>query len=89
MSVIRARKNCDYTICDVGSALVTDKGNVYLGACIDTKSGLGFCAEQNAVGSMITAGESRIIKIAEVILAVNKTVPLRELLPYHDSWHKL
>lgn len=56
----------------VGCALVTDKGNVYAGVCIDTASGLGFCAERNAIGAMVTQGESRI----ETIVAVdwNKTV---------------
>lgn len=50
----------------VGSALVTDKGNVYVGVCIDTDCSLGFCAEHNAIGSMITKGESRIMKIVAV-----------------------
>lgn len=51
---------------EVGSALVTDKGNVYVGVCIDCACSLGFCAEHNAIGNMITNGESRI----EVIVAV-------------------
>jgi len=50
----------------VGSALVTDKGNVYVGVCIDTGSSLGFCAEHNAIGSMVTHGESQITSIVAV-----------------------
>ena len=65
-SVIRTRKNGDHTIGDVGAALVTDKGNVYLGVCIDTNSSMGFCAEHNAIGAMVTAGESRINKIVAI-----------------------
>ena len=65
-SVIRARKNGDFTIGDVGCALITDKSNVYLGVCIDTSSSMGFCAEHNAIGSMVTAGETRIKKIVAV-----------------------
>src|SRR3989344_6797396 len=65
-SVIRIRENGDFTIGDVGCALLTDKGNVYLGVCIDTSSSMGFCAEHNAIGSMITAGESKINKIVAV-----------------------
>jgi cytidine deaminase len=65
-SVIRIRKNGDYIIGDVGCALVTDKGNVYLGVCIDTMSSMGFCAEHNAIGSMVTAGESRINKVVAI-----------------------
>lgn len=48
---------------EVGSALVTDKGNVYLGVSIHASCGIGFCAEHSAIASMITQGESRIDKI--------------------------
>lgn len=51
---------------DVGCALVTDRGNVYVGVSIDTACSMGFCAEHNAVGNMITHGESRIVKLAAV-----------------------
>ena len=50
----------------VASALVTEQGNVYVGVCIDTSSSMGFCAEHNAVGSMITNGESKIVTIVAV-----------------------
>jgi len=48
---------------EVGSALVTDKGNVYTGICIHAASGIGFCAEHAAIADMIKHGESRISKI--------------------------
>jgi cytidine deaminase len=51
---------------DVGSTLVTDKGNRYSGVCIDTGSGTGFCAEHSAIAAMVTAGEHRIVKIVAV-----------------------
>ena len=51
---------------DVGCALVTDKGTVYVGVSIDTACSMGFCAEHNAIGTMITNGESRIAKTAAV-----------------------
>jgi cytidine deaminase len=50
----------------VASAVVTDQGNVYVGVCIDTGSSMGFCAEHNAIGNMITNGESRILTIVAV-----------------------
>ena len=50
---------------DVGAALVTDKGNVYTGVCIDTPS-WGLCAERSAIAAMVTAKESRIAKIVGV-----------------------
>ena len=30
----------------VAAAILTDKGNVYTGVCIDTPAGMGFCAAQ-------------------------------------------
>ena len=50
----------------VGCALVTDKGNIYLGANIDTPCGLGFCAEASAIASMLTNHEYHVKKIVAV-----------------------
>jgi cytidine deaminase len=50
----------------VGSALVTARGDVYVGVCIDTSSGMGFCAEHAAIAAMVTQGESRIVTIVAV-----------------------
>jgi len=59
-SVLNPRKiKHGFTIGDVGCAILTDKGNVYLGVSIDACSGMGFCAEHSAIASMITNGESR------------------------------
>jgi len=121
-SVINFKKIEDSSMGEVGSALITDKGNVYTGVCIDTDSGMGFCAEHNAIGSMITAKEYLVKKIVavwkdergdiaiippcgrcrefmkqvnpenlktEVILDKDKTVKLKDLLPYHDWWKKI
>jgi cytidine deaminase len=65
-SVVNPVKRGDYLIGDVGSALVTDQGNLYLGVCIDVGSSMGFCAEHSAIGAMVTAGEYRIEKIVAV-----------------------
>lgn len=50
----------------VAAALVTDKGNVYTGVCIDVPCSMGFCAEHAAIAAMVTAGEKRIEKIVAV-----------------------
>jgi len=55
--------------CETGKqacALVTDKGNVYTGVSIKTPCGMGFCAEHNAIGNMITNGEYQITKLVTV-----------------------
>ena len=51
----------------VAAAILTDRDNVYTGVCIDTCSGLGMCAERNAIANMITNGESRIVKLVCVM----------------------
>lgn len=52
----------------VGCALITGKGNIYTGVCIDTACGIGFCAEHSAIAAMVTAGETSI----ETIVAVDR-----------------
>jgi len=67
-SVLKPRKiKHGFTVGDVGCALITDKGNIYLGVCIDTASGMGFCAEHSAIAAMITHGEHIIKKIVAVV----------------------
>lgn len=73
ISVIRPKTVGDRLFADVGCALVTDKGNIYLGICIDTASGTGFCAEHSAIAAMITAGEYRIKKIVAVWMDKGKS----------------
>jgi cytidine deaminase len=65
-SVVNSKQVGAFTNGDVGAALITDKDNLYLGVCIDTSSSMGFCAEHNAIGSMVTAGEYKIKKIVAV-----------------------
>jgi cytidine deaminase len=65
--VLRPRATTDGRLMgDVGAALLTDKGNLYSGVCIDTGSGTGFCAEHSAIAAMVTRGEYRIAKIVAV-----------------------
>src|SRR5215210_6592277 len=52
-SVLSPKLVGDRLFGDVGCALITTDGNRYLGVCIDTASGTGFCAEHSA---MVTAG---------------------------------
>jgi len=112
-SVLKPRKiSHGFTVGDVACALVTDKGNVYLGVSIDVACGIGFCAEHSAIAAMVTHGEHAIKKIVavveggkpippcgrcrefmrqiseensetEVIVRENKSVKLKELLPYY------
>ncbi len=66
-SITKSRKiKRGFTVGDVGCALLTDEGNVYVGVCIDTCSGMGFCAEHSAIAAMVTHGEHKIKKIVAV-----------------------
>lgn len=96
----------------VAAAIVSDSGKVYTGVCIDAACSLGFCAEHAAIAAMVSAGESRIMKVvavreggdvvppcgrcreflaqvhpgnmdAEVMVAADTVVTLRELLPHY------
>ena len=51
----------------VAAAILTKKGNIYVGVCIDTACTLGMCAERNAIANMITNGESQIDKVVAVM----------------------
>ena len=50
----------------VSAALLTGKGNIYVGVCIDTACSLGMCAERNAIANMITNGENIICRMIAV-----------------------
>lgn len=50
----------------VASILVTDRNTIFKGVCIDTISGMGFCAEHTAISQMITQGEYKIKTIVAV-----------------------
>lgn len=50
----------------VSAALLTEKGNIYVGVCIDTACSLGMCAERNAMANMITNGENGICRLIAV-----------------------
>jgi cytidine deaminase len=63
---LKPHKVGDRLFGDVSAIIVTDKGNLYSGVCIDTGSGTGFCAEAAAIGSMVTAGEYKIKRIVAV-----------------------
>lgn len=51
----------------VAAAILTKKGNIYVGVCIDTSCSLGMCAERNAIANMITNGESQIDKVVAIM----------------------
>ena len=63
------------TATSVAAAILTDKGNVYKGVCIDTPCSMGFCAEHAAAAAMITAGESRIVKLVAYCVGVGVVPP--------------
>ena len=58
------RNLSDYASCGhVGCALLTVKGNIYTGICIESKCSLGKCAEYAAIAEMLKNKESEILKI--------------------------
>ena len=51
----------------VGAAVLSDKGNIYTGICIDTACSMGMCAERNAIANMLTNGENMLTKVVAVM----------------------
>ena len=72
-SVVKPKKVKDSLFADVGCALLSKKNKIYLGVCADVGSNT-FCAEKNAIGSMITDGEYKIKKIVAVWKDENQKV---------------
>lgn len=54
----------EFSVADVGCAVVAEDGSVHTGACIGGY--LGLCAEQSAVSAMVTKGPARIVMLAAV-----------------------
>ena len=66
-SVLDPRKLSDVAEAGgVGAAILSESGAVHTGVCIDTGSSMGFCAEHAAAAAMITAGESRVLRMVAV-----------------------
>ncbi|MBE9166369.1 cytidine deaminase [Pleurocapsales cyanobacterium LEGE 06147] len=50
----------------VSCALMTNKGTIYTGICLDLAYGIGFCAEHAAIAEMLKARETVIDYIVTV-----------------------
>ncbi len=71
----RARENAyaPYSKFPVGAAILTESGRIFAGANVENGAfPLTRCAEQIAVGAMVTAGERRI---AEVVVYTGASPP--------------
>jgi cytidine deaminase len=51
---------------DVGCALITEKGHLYVGSSIVADCGIGFCCEHSAIANMVTNREFKIKKIVAI-----------------------
>ena len=65
-SVTGSRSQGTVEVGTVGAALLSPEGEVFLGASMDAACGVGFCAEQAAVGALVTAGRSRVVAMVAV-----------------------
>ena len=64
---------------DVGSALITSKGNIFQGISLGFYCGIGSCGEYQAIGNMISNGEKEIKTIVAVIY--HKKIKKYEIIP--------
>lgn len=68
---------------NVAAALVSKKGNIYTGICINSACGIGFCAEASAIAEMLKNRETEIEMIVALTDKGNVIPPCgrcRELL---------
>jgi cytidine deaminase len=52
--LVNVRKVSGGVVGEVGCALITKKGKLFTGVCMDISSGIGFCAEHTAIANMIS-----------------------------------
>ncbi len=62
----RQRLSDNIKVGDVGCALLSDKGRIYVGKNIQSDCGIGICAEQGTISEMVGKGKTRIRKIVVV-----------------------
>ena len=53
----------------VGCALISEKGNIFTGVCLDLSCAIGGCAEHTAISQMVTNNETKI----KTIVACSKS----------------
>jgi cytidine deaminase len=58
---------------NVAAALLSDRGRIYTGICIDVACGIGFCAEHAAIAEMLKHRETKIAMI--VAVSKDKALP--------------
>lgn len=64
---VRRAAHAPYSNYQVGAALLTDSGRVFAGCNVENASyPLCLCAEKNAIGQMVAAGETRPIALVVV-----------------------
>ena len=73
--VIQSKQISDCQVGQVGCALITDKGSIFRGVCLDTGSGLGFCAERTAIFKAVSEGCRGFQAIAIASDAQQPTAP--------------
>ena len=67
-AVLNGRQINRYVSCgEVSAAVLSKSGQIYTGVCVDTCSGLGVCAERNAIFNMITNSEHEIDKVLAIM----------------------
>lgn len=72
----RKRSYSPYSHYPVGAAVLTEDGHIFQGCNVENTSyPAGFCAEQNAIGSAIAAGQRRFLAIAVVGDEKKETLP--------------
>ncbi len=64
---VRARAHAPYSGYNVGAAVLDEQGRIHSGCNVENAAyPEGICAESNAIGAMVAAGGTRIVRITAV-----------------------
>lgn len=73
---VKSNSYCRYSNFQVGCSILTKSGKIFAGCNVENASyPSGICAEQNAIGSMIAAGERDIDRVVITSNDTNFTYP--------------
>jgi cytidine deaminase len=67
--LVNVRKVTGGVVGEVGCSLLTKKGKIFTGVCMDLACGIGFCAEHTAIANMIS--HSNETEISSIVACTN------------------
>ncbi len=87
-ALVNAKEIKNGVIKEVGSVLITERGELFSGVSLHLSCGIGFCAEHTAISQMVTQTNETCIKTIVAATKENVIPPCgrcRELMNFLDT----